>query len=98
MNCFIIDDPVNNQIPIFQLTDIKIYVPVVTLSTQVNAKLLQQFISVIKGTINCNKFNSKIAIQEQKPIFRLLNCSSFQGVNRLFVLSFENTTSRASYK
>ena len=41
-NCFIIDDPFNNQIPTFELTDTKLYVPVVTLSTQDNVELLQQ--------------------------------------------------------
>ena len=78
MNCFIIDDPVNNQIPIFQLIDIKIYVLVVTLSTQDNAKLLQQFKSVIKGTISCNKFNSKIAIQEPNPYLDYLTVQDFK--------------------
>ena len=34
--------PVNNQIPTFATTDAKIYVSVETLSTQDNAKLLQQ--------------------------------------------------------
>ena len=33
-----------------------------------------------------------------KSIFRYLIDSSFQGVNRLFVLSFENEAQRTSYK
>ena len=33
-NCFIIDAPVNNQVPTFTLTDTKLFVPAVTLSTQ----------------------------------------------------------------
>ena len=36
---------------IFEMTDTKIYVPVVTLSTQDNAKLLQQLKSEFKRTI-----------------------------------------------
>ena len=36
----------------FKITDTKIYVPVVTLSTQDNAKLLQQLKSGFKRTIN----------------------------------------------
>ena len=64
-NCFIIDDPVNNQMPTFELTDTKLYVPVVTLSTQVNSKLLQQLKSGFKGTINWNKHHSKVTIQER---------------------------------
>ena len=43
-NCFIIANPVpiNNQVPTFSIADTKPYVLVVTLSTQDNAKLLQQ--------------------------------------------------------
>ena len=32
--CFIIDNPIAGQEPIFTITDAKLYVPVVTLSTQ----------------------------------------------------------------
>ena len=39
-----------------KITDIKLYVPVVTLSTQDNAKLLQQLKSGFKRTINWNKY------------------------------------------
>ena len=38
--CFIIDDPIAGQEPTFTITDTKLYVTVVTLSTQDNAKLL----------------------------------------------------------
>ena len=38
----------------FKITDAKLYVPVVTLSTQDNAKLLQQLKSGFKRTINWN--------------------------------------------
>ena len=34
--CFIIDTPIANQVPTFTITDTKLYVPVVTLSTQDN--------------------------------------------------------------
>ena len=40
----------------FSLTDIKQYVPVVTLSNQDNAKLLQLLKSGLKRTINWNKY------------------------------------------
>ena len=40
---------------IFQKTELNLYVPVVTLSTQDNAKLLQQLKSGFKRTINWNK-------------------------------------------
>ena len=41
VNCFIIGDSVNNQVPTFAITYIKLYVPVVTLSNQDDAKPLQ---------------------------------------------------------
>ena len=40
----------------FTITDTKVYVPVVTLSTQHNVKLLQQLKSGFKRTINWNKY------------------------------------------
>ena len=47
----------------FKITETKFYVRVVFLSTQDNAKLLQQFQqlkSCLKRTINWNKYESKI--------------------------------------
>ena len=43
----------------FEITETKLYVPVVTLSTQDKAKLLQQLKSGFKRTINWNKYESK---------------------------------------
>ena len=48
VNCFIINDPGANQIPKFELTDAKRFIPVVILSTQDNSKLLQQLKLVLK--------------------------------------------------
>ena len=42
-----------------KIKDIKLYVPVVTLSTQDNSKLLQQLRSGFKRTISWNKYLSK---------------------------------------
>ena len=43
-----------------KITETKLYVPGVTLSTQDNAKLLQQLKSGFKRTINWNKCESNI--------------------------------------
>ena len=40
----------------FAITDTKLYVPVVTLSTQDNAKMIEQLRSGFKRTINWNKY------------------------------------------
>ena len=74
----------------FTITDTKLYVPVVTLSTQDNAKLLQQLKSGFKRTINWNKYQSDPKTYAQNRYLNHLVNPCFQGVNRLFVLSFEN--------
>ena len=47
----------------FAITHTKFYVPVVTLSTQDNAKLLEQLKSGFKNTTNWNKYQSKKSIE-----------------------------------
>ena len=54
-NC-VISNAAVNQTTTFSITDTKLYVPVVTFSTQDNAKLLQQIKSGFKRTINWNKY------------------------------------------
>ena len=81
----------------FAITETKLYVPVVTLSTQDNAKLLQQLKSGFKRTINWNKYESSIKTFAQNRYLNYLINPSFQGVNRLFVLSFENENDRTSH-
>ena len=48
-----------------KITETILYVPVVTLSTQDNAKLLQQLKSGFERTINWNKYQSSIKIYAQ---------------------------------
>ena len=55
-NCVIIYTDIANQVPTFTRTETNLYVPVVTLSTQDNAKLLQQLKSCFKRTISWNKY------------------------------------------
>ena len=65
-----------------------------TLSTQENAKFLQQSKSGFKRVINWNKYLSKPELLAQNPNLNHLIGPSFQGVNRLFVLAFENDNHR----
>ena len=51
-NCVIVSTNVANQGAIFAITETKLYVSVVTLSTHDNAILLQQLRSYFKRTIN----------------------------------------------
>ena len=81
----------------FAITETKLYVPVVTLSTKDNEKLLQQLKSGFKKTISWNKYESSIKTFAQNRYLNYLINPSFQGVNRLFVLAFENENGRTSH-
>ena len=78
----------------FKITATKLYVPVVTLSTQDNVKLLQQLKSGFKRVVNWNKYLSRPELLAQNFNLNHLVEPSFQGVNRLFVLAFENDAQR----
>ena len=60
-NCVIAATNIAAQAATFSITDTKLYVPVVTLSTQDNAKLLEQLKSGFKRTINWNKYQTERA-------------------------------------
>ena len=76
----------------FEITDTELYVPVVTLSTKENSKLLQQLKSGFKRVINWNKYLSKPELLRRNANLNYLIEPSFQGVNILFILDFENDT------
>ena len=97
-NCITIYSNVANQNPTFEITETKLYVPVVTLLTQDNAKLLPQLKSGFKITINQNKYLSKPELIAQNPNLNCLAESRFQRVNRLYELAFENDAQRTSNK
>ena len=96
--CVIVSTNIANQVATFEITNTKLYVPAVSLSTQENAKLLQQLKSGFKIVINWNKYLSKPELLAQNPILNHLVEPSFQGVNRLFVLAFSNDNHRISTK
>ena len=58
-NRVIMSTNVVNQNTTFTITKTNLYVPVVTLSTQDNAKLLPQLKSGFKKTISWNKYQAK---------------------------------------
>ena len=93
-SCVLVATNIASQNATFAITDTKLYVPVVTLSTQENTKFLQQLKSGFKRVINWNKYLSKPELLAQNPNLNHLVEPSFQGVNRLFVLAFENDDDR----
>ena len=82
----IVSSNIANQDATFRITDTRLYVPVVTLSTQENTKFLQQLKSGFKRVINWSKYLSKPELLAQNPVHNYLVEPIFQGVNRLFVV------------
>ena len=70
----------------------------VTLSTRDNAKFLENLKVGFQRVINWNKYLSKPELLRRDPNLNHLVEPSFQGVNRLTVLAFENNTQRTSAK
>ena len=97
-DCVIIYTNVANQVPKFAITETNLYVPVVTLSTPDNAKLLPQLKSGFERTISWNKYLSKPELLARNPNLNHSVEPSFQGINRLFVLAFGNYAQRTSNK
>ena len=81
----------------FAIIDTKLHIPVITLSSQDNAKLLQQLKSGFKRKINLKKYQSDPKSYAQSQYLNHLVGPSFQGVNRFFVLFFENENGRTSH-
>ena len=97
-NCVIIYTNVDNQVPTFTITETNLYVPVVTLSTQDNSKLLPQLKNGLKRTITWKKYLTKPELLAQNANLNHLIEPSFQEIYRLFVLAFENDDQRTSNK
>ena len=81
----------------FEITDCKLYVPVVTLSVENDNKLLEQLKSGFRRSIKWNKYMSQMSNQNKNNNLNYLIDTTFINVNRLFVLLFENEDDRTSY-
>ena len=79
-----------DQAATFSVTDTKLYVPAVTLSTQDTAKLLEELKSGFKRTVNQNKYQPKVSTERQNQYLDLLIDPSFQEANRLYHLNMKN--------
>ena len=95
---YVISNAGSNEVTIFAITDEKLYVPVVTLSTEDSARLLEQLKSGFKRTINWNKYHSKTrTLNASNPYLDYLIGINFQGVIRLFVLTFNFNENRKGH-
>ena len=87
-------DAAAGQVVSFMITNTKLYVPVVTLSTKDNDNLTKQLNYSFKRSIYWNQYVSKPFPEtphKKTGINRFSLDAAFQGVNRLFVLAFEDT-------
>ena len=85
-------DNANDRETTFQITSTKLYVTVVTLSTKDNVNLAKQLDEGFKRSVYWNEYKSKTETKtaDDNNAIRFPLDASFQGVNRLFVLAFDN--------
>ena len=78
----------------FKITNTKLYVPIVTLSSKDNVKLVKLLEEGFKRPVYWNEYQTKIESRnlDNNNLTRFPLDASFQGVRRLFVLAFNNTT------
>ena len=82
------------QVVSFMITNNKLYLPTVTLPTKDNNNFTKQLSEGFKRTIYWNQYVSKPFTEQaanKTGITRFPLDAAFQGVNRLFVLAFEDT-------
>ena len=82
---------------IFKITGTKLYVQVVTLSTENDKRLLEKLRTGFKRTIKWNKYRSEMTYQVKNNNLNYLIDPTFTKVNRLFVLLFENENDRRPF-
>ena len=85
-------DNANNRETTFKITSTKLYVPIVTVSTKDNVNQTKQLNEGFKSSVYWNEHKSKMEAKEADVdnLKRFPLDPSFQGVNRLFVLAFDN--------
>ena len=85
-----IDNPENAT---FKITDVKLFLTVVTLSKENYIKLLEQLKSAFKRTIKWNKYRTQMSVQLKNNNLNYLIDPTFTSVNRLFLFSFPRNNS-----
>ena len=81
--------PSDGNTAIFAITDTKLHVPTVTLSTKDSASLAKQLNDGFERSVYWDSYETNPAkvIEQGKNLCELLN-ASFQGLKRLFVLAY----------
>ena len=78
----------------FKKTNRKLFVPIVTSSSKNNLKLVELLDEGFKRPVSWNEYQTKIESRnlDYNNLTRFPLDASFQGVRRLLVLAFNNTT------
>ena len=87
-----VNNPTNATL---KIADTKLYVSVVTLSTENDKKPLEQLKTGFKRTIKWNKYRSEMTNETKNNNLNYL--IDFTKVNRLLALAFENEDDRTSF-
>ena len=96
------DQPLVNAInsptnAVLDVTDCKLYIPVVTLSVKNDNKLYEQLKEGFRITVKWLKYICQISNQTANNNLNYLIDPTFSKVNRLFVLAFPNKEYRSSF-
>ena len=87
------DNPIEAKITTsatFQINNVKLYVPLVTLSINDNIKFLEHLTQRFRRTISWNKYRSE---KRTEPKNNNLDCMidpTFRNINKFFVISFKH--------
>ena len=82
----------------FNVADCKMYVPVVTLQTEYENKLYEELKTGITIDFTWNKYRPQVINQPATNNLNYLIDPTFNNVNRLFVLAFENEKDRSTFE
>ena len=79
------------------ITDCKLYIPIVTLSKDDEINLLTNLKSGFTREIECNKYRSQMSTDANNNNLNILIDPTFTNVNRLFVLVYQTADDRQSF-
>ena len=85
---------INNRATALKITSTTLYVPITTLASKDSANLTKQLSEGFKRSVCCSEYKSKIEsrnLDNDNPT-RFYLVASFQGVKKLFVVAFNDTT------
>ena len=91
-------DPIDTRSNLkFNITDCKLYVPVVTLQKEYENQFYEELKTGISIDFTWSKYKSQVINQAATKNLNYLIDPTFNNVNRLFVLPFQNEEDRSSY-